>query len=454
MLKYLVFATAALSLLMASIDSSVIAVAFPQMINDLGTNVLWAAWTISIHFIALTMAMPVGGSLSDSLGRKKLFLISLALFTGSSLGCGLSSNIYLLIFFRFLQGIGGASFLPTASGIVSDYFPKNRAVVIGLFSSIFNIGSIIGPNLGGWIVSKFSWRYVFYINLPIGILIAILTMVLLKPSPVSSRQKTDYAGALLMAGSILFFMLGLNLIAEGHSFPFILLPASCLIVSFFMARFLLVHERKESKPILDLTLLKSRPFLAANLLNLITGAGALGILSFIPLYATSVHKLSTLASGMIMTPRSLGVICTSIATSFMLIRLGYRRPMVVGISLMAISTAFLGGGPLLWASIATQWSVVLVISVCLFVGGIGAGIAFPAVNNACIELMPDKVASIVGLRGMFRMVGAALGVSLITFALHMSKDPGTGFTITFLASGIALALAIPLIFLMPSGKKG
>jgi len=135
----------------------------------------------------VTTGMPLAGNLSDSFGRKKVFLISLVVFTASSLVCGLASNMYTLVVFRFLQGIGGASFLPTAAGLANDYFPKHRERVIGLLSSIFNVGTIIGPNLGGTVVSRYSWRYVFYMNLPIGIGLLILIIVLLKDSKVLPR---------------------------------------------------------------------------------------------------------------------------------------------------------------------------------------------------------------------------------------------------------------------------
>src|SRR5208337_3932303 len=111
-------------------------------------------------------------------GRKRVFIISLVLFTAASLACGLAPNIHALIVFRFLQGIGGASFLPSASGIVADHFPESRERAIGLFTSIFPIGGIIGPNLGGWIVSRYSWRYVFYLNLPVGIVLIVMTIIL------------------------------------------------------------------------------------------------------------------------------------------------------------------------------------------------------------------------------------------------------------------------------------
>jgi MFS family permease len=156
MKRFLIFGSAGLGLLMYSIDSTVVAVAFPHLIQDLNTNVLWAGWTVSIYLIAVMSAIPLMGILSDTYGRKKIYLASLVLFAASSLACGFAPNIYALVIFRFLQGIGGASFLPTAAGIVSYEFPENRESAIGLFTSIFPIGGIIGPNLGAWIVSQYS----------------------------------------------------------------------------------------------------------------------------------------------------------------------------------------------------------------------------------------------------------------------------------------------------------
>ena len=453
MRRYFIFVIAGVALLMYSIDGTVVAVAFPNLIRDLNTNVLWAAWTISIFFIAVTMAMPLAGNLSDSFGRKKVFLISLSLFTASSLACGLAPNIYALIAFRFLQGIGGASFLPTASGIVSDNFPESRERAIGLFSSIFPIGGIIGPNLGGWIVSLYSWRYVFYINLPIGIGLLVLSMLLLKDSKVSSRRHLDFAGISFFSGAILFLMFGLNLIGEGFSFLSFLFAPLFLVLSFFLIVLFLRQEKKETNPMLDIALLQSRPFLAANLLNLIIGAAVFGIYSFIPLYATSVHKLSTLMSGVILTPQSLGSIAASAITSFLLRRWGYRWPMVWGFGIIAGATIFLAPGLLLWNVTGLRWGSAAILSSLLLVSGIGMGLAFPAANNACIELMPERIATIVGLRNMFRTVGGALSVSLDTVILHRSANPAAGFRIIFISFGLLLLFSVPLTFLMPAGKK-
>jgi EmrB/QacA subfamily drug resistance transporter len=455
MRRYLIFASGGLSLFMYSIDSTAVAVAFPHFIRDFGTNVLWAGWTISIYMVAVTSVMPLMGKLSDSFGRKNLFLCSLMLFTASSLACGLAPNISSLIAFRFLQGIGGASFLPTTAGIVSDQFPESRERAIGLFSSIFSIGGIVGPNLGGWIVSRYSWRYIFYINLPIGIALAVLILLLLEAPPLRSHPHIDVRGAAYFFGAILFLMLGLNHLAEDFASSSLLVAAALLGLSALFVYLFACQEQVEPNPILDLTLLKSTPFLAANLYNMMVGAGIFGIVSFLPLYATSVHRLSTLASGMILTPRSIGVICTSTVTSFHLRRWGYRRPMVWGLSIMALSTFLLGDHQFRIARlIGLHWGPAETLAALIMGTGIGLGIALPASNNACIELMPTKVATITGLRGMFRYVGGAFGISVTTIILHAAAIPTTGFPITFLTFSLALLLTIPLVFLMPTGKTG
>ncbi|MGD0233775.1 MAG: DHA2 family efflux MFS transporter permease subunit [Syntrophorhabdales bacterium] len=453
MRRYLIFVTASLSLLMSAIDSTAVAVAFPNFTRELHTNVLWSAWTLSIFFIAVTMAMPLAGNLGDSFGRKKVFVVSLVLFTGSSLACGLAPTIYALIAFRFLQGIGGACFLPTASGIVADHFPENREAAIGLFSSIFSVGAVIGPNLGGWIVSQYSWRYIFYINVPIGMLLMGSSMLLLKDSKIFSRPRIDLVGVLLMSGSLLFLMFGLNFVGESFSTPSILLTALFVFVSLFLAVCFLRQEKRAAQPILDTALLQSTPFVAANVSNLIVGMTMIGVFSFIPLYATSVHKLSTLMSGVILTPRSLGMAIAAAVTSFFLRRWGYRWPMVFGFGLISLSTMLLAPGLSAWGIWGGRWGTMEMLSLLLLLNGIAGGVVFPAANNACIELMPEKVGTIVGLRNMFRNVGAALGVSLITFILHVNSDPANGFTIVFISFGLTFLVSIPLLFLMPAGRK-
>lgn len=414
MRRYLIFLSAGLSLFMYAIDATVVAVAFPNFTRELHTTVLWSAWTISIFFIAVTMAMPLAGTLTDSFGRKRLFLISLFLFTGSSLACGFAPSIYVLIAFRFLQGLGGACFLPTASGIVSDHFPESREAAIGLFSSIFSVGAVLGPNLGGWIVSQYSWRYIFYINVPIGIVLIISMMLLLEESVAFSRPKVDLTGVGLITGCLFFLMFGLSLAGENFSVRSVLLAGILVVVSLVLAILFFLQEKRARFPVLDSRVLSSKPFVAANVANLVIGMVLIGVFSFVPLYATSIHHFSTLMSGMILTPRSVAMAMASAVTSFLLRKLGYRWPMVFGFSLVAITTALLAPSVPIWDGVSSQRGTLEALSILLFLNGVGGGATFPAANNACIELMPEKVGTIVAVRNMFRNVGAALGVSLIT----------------------------------------
>ena len=453
MRRYLIFVTAGLSLLMYSIDATAVAVAFPHFIRELNTNVLWAGWTVSIFLVGVTTTMPLAGKLSDTFGRKSVFLTSLALFVVSSLACGLAPNIYALVVCRFFQGVGGASFLPTASGIVSDHFPENRQSAIGLFTSIFPIGGIIGPNLGAWIVSRFSWRYIFYINLPIGLGLFALILVLLKDSRTLSRRRVDFQGSFLLSGSILFLMFGLNVVVNDSGPLSLIFFAAFLLTSVFLSVLFFRHEKKEADPILDLALLQSRPFLAANVLNMMLGAGFFGLFSFIPLYAVSVHGLSTLMSGMVLTPRSLWVIVTSVFTSFILKRSGYRRPLVLGLASVSLALILLAPGLPSWSVIGGSSGATETLAFLVLILGLGIGITNPAANNACIELMPKRVATIVGLRGMFRSVGGVMSICLITSILHLSSGPVAGFRITFLSFGFLIACGIPLAFLVPSGRQ-
>jgi len=450
--RYFTFITAGLALLVSSISITVVAVALPSLTGDLGTNILWAAWSISIYQLATTVIMPLAGRASDSLGHRRVFLLSLGLFTLSSFFCGVSPNIHFLLLFRFFQGIGGGCFLPAAAGIVASNFPENRQAAIGLFSSIFAIGGLVGPNLGGWIVEDYSWRYLFFLNVPLGVALIGLMLLSPKESETVVQRSFDLAGVALLSATIFLLMLGFNFVSEKPSIFYYVLAALFFAASGYLNVLFFRHEKKAKDPILDIALFKSRPFLAANLYNVIMGVGLLGVFSFVPFYAISVYKLSTFASGMILTPRSVGVIAASAVTSFLLTRWGYRWPMVWGLVITSLATILLGQGPDLLRLLDLHMGPTEFLALLMLLSGIGIGITLPASNNACIELMPEKVATITGLRGMFRSVGGVLGISLITTVLHLSSNPTNGFKIAFTSFGLGLLFAFPLIFLMPTGK--
>jgi EmrB/QacA subfamily drug resistance transporter len=455
MRRYLVFSVVSLALLLSSISGSAVSVAFPVIISDLKTSLVMAGWILTAYQLVQTIVMPLGGKLSEVFSRRAAFIAYTLLFSVGSILCALAPNIYLLIGARVIQAIGGGGFMPCAAGIVSDEFPEARQRFIGLFSSIFPIGAIIGPNLGGWMVGTFGWRSVFWFNVPLGIVVLVLSRLLLRTGEErrSSGSSIDFVGAGLLFGSISAFMFGLTELGNNESgIPWILVGFFFTLGIGLMVPFLLwEHQAKE--PIIDLELLKKGPFLAANVYNFIYGVCALGIFSLIPFYAVSIYNMSTLESGILLTPRSIGMMVASTITSFSLVKWGYRRPILVGTLIVMVTLVLLALQPQGIEIMELQLGAVPLLFIVVGLAGIGHGTCTPAANNACIELMPDKVATITGLRGMFRILGSTFGISIATVIIHSIGDVQRAFYILLLASAVLLLISIPTIFIMPASPN-
>src|ERR1700743_2545008 len=197
------FAIVSIGLFMASVDQTIVATALPAIEKELHATINWSGWTISIYALGQVIAMPMAGKISDMYGRKKVFMVSTAVFTLSSLCCGFAPNIAVLLIFRFIQALGGGAFMPSATGIVSDHFGDPRDRAGGMFTSIFPIGGIVGPVLGGLFVSYWTWRGIFLINVPIGIVLILLTARLLPSAAPRSAGRIDLRGVLLLAGLLI-----------------------------------------------------------------------------------------------------------------------------------------------------------------------------------------------------------------------------------------------------------
>ncbi|MDO8490900.1 MAG: MFS transporter [Dehalococcoidia bacterium] len=451
MSKYLIFASVSLVLLLSAINGTSVAVAFPEIISSFDTSLILAGWVLSVYQLVATVVMPIAGKANDIFGRKQTLMFFLGMFTLGSLLSAIAPNIPLLIASRLIQGIGGGGFLPSAAGIVADEFPRSRQRAIGLFTSIFPLGQIIGPNLGGWLTEAFGWRSIFWFNIPLAIAAFISAAVLLRPGQ-KTAQRIDIRGALLLAGSLSSFMVGLTELGNGDT-PVTWTLAGLLFVSsiVFMVVFIR-HEVRAEDPIIDLAVLKERRFMAANAYNFVYGAAVLGVVSFVPLYAISIHGMSVFASGIILTPRSVGMLLASTVTSIFMLRWGYRRPMLVGTAAIVLSLFLLAiATPGATVILGLQLSSGTLLLAALLLSGLGSGTSAPAANNACIELMPDRVATITGVRGMFRMGGGAIGIAIASLVLeHSAGDMGRGFYFIFLSLAVVMLLTASLIFAMPS----
>ncbi|MDD5288096.1 MAG: MFS transporter [Dehalococcoidales bacterium] len=449
MSRYFIFATVGLVLLLASISGSAVSVAFPNIISSLDTSLILAGWVLSIYQLTATAAMPLCGKAADIFGGKRLFLISVTMFTAGSFFCAIAPNIQLLIFARLVQALGGGGFLPIASGIVAEQFPKSRQQAIGLFSSIFPIGQIIGPNLGGWMTHAFGWESIFWFNVPFGIIVLIISIFTLK-SEKAEGGKMDMLGAGYFSGALCALMIALGELGNTDKATSWIMSVILFVLAVVFIIAFLRHEKRVINPIIDLQMLREKPFLAANVFNFLFGVCVFGVMSFVPLYAVSILNMTTLESGLILTPRSIGMIAASVLTSTSLKRWGYRMPMLIGtvivvcvLSLLAFEFQGINIGGIRLNSMTLMMVFMLLM-------GVGMGIINPAANNACIDLMPDRVSTITGVRGMFRQTGGALSISITTLLLHYFGSMVLGFRVVLFGLALILVASIPLIYMMPS----
>ncbi len=443
---WLVFAVCSIALFMSSLDGTIVATGLPTLNRALHAGLNWTSWTMTAYQLGLVVAMPIAGRVADNLGRKRVFLGAAVLFTTSSLLCGMAGNIGLLIALRVLQAAGGAAFMPAASGIVMEIFPpQHRQKALGMFSSIFPLGALVGPIIGGIILTTWTWRGVFLVNVPIG---AAFTLLAWKVLPSTGRRqiRPDLAGAFLMGGAALGLMLAVTDIGNksaGLTSPSVLLPA---IVAVALGRQFLRHCSRVEDPLIPVHLLRGRVFPASNAINLVWGACAIGFGSLVPLFAEERYGLSPLASGTLLTARAIGEILLAVTASVLIHRTGYRLPIIAGIALIS-------GGLVMIASPAQLVSPYLWLTVGATLTGLGTGLSAPAANNASIELAPDDVGAITGLRGAARQGGAIIGISLATsVAAHTGHEVAT-LTKSFFLLAVLLAAMVPLVFVIPDGRR-
>lgn len=443
--RRIVFAIVSIALLMASIDQTIVATALNAIQHDLHAQLNWSGWTITIYALGQIIVMPLAGRLGDQFGRKRIFLGAAVLFTIASLCCSLAGNIYLLVVFRAFQAIGGGAFMPTATGIVSEQFGRDRDRAIGMFTSIFPIGGILGPIIGGVIVSFWSWREIFWVNVPAGLLLILLGAKFIPHIAPTRSARIDLPGAVLLALTILCGMYGISTLGGRGARPtdplFITAEVLALVFGFAFVR----HANRSPAPFIPVKLLRGRGFGVMNAINLLYGAAVLGFGALVPLYAESRYGIQPLQAGTLLTARAVGMICVAGLAVLALRRTGYRAPMIGGFLIVAggmtvMSLAPHGLTPYAWLAAAAG------------VTGIGMGLSIPASNNASLQLAPDQISAISGLRGMFRQSGGIIAVSITTALLAHSTDPGGTQAHTFTIFAAVLLLIVPFTFLVPDHR--
>jgi EmrB/QacA subfamily drug resistance transporter len=436
-----------MGLFMSSVDQTIVATALPAIERELHSGINWSGWTITIYALGQVLAMPMAGKISDMYGRKNVYLISAAVFTVASLLCGVATNIYVLVALRAVQALGGGAFMPSATGIVSDHFGRDRDRALGMFASIFPIGGIVGPILGGVFVAVWSWRGIFLVNVPIGIVLILLAAKFVPGNSTRVRSTIDVRGIALLGLLILAAMFGISYLGSGGQVP---LYSPVFLVSEAVAVVLIVlflrHSMRYRAPFVPYRLLCGRGFGVMNLINLLYGAAALGFAALVPLYAQDRFGIAPLGAGTLLTARAVGMISVAGLAVMTLRRTGYRLPMIVGFLTLVAGLVMMALPP--------QLSPYLWLAIAAAITGCGMGLSVPASNNASMQLAPDQVAAVAGLRGMFRQAGAIVAVSITTAVIGRSADPGVAQAIVFTAFAAVLLAMLPLVILRVPEHRG
>ncbi len=431
---------------MSSVDQTIVAAALPDIETDLHTTVNWAAWTLTVANLGRVLVLPIAGRISDLYGRRRIFLLAIGLFVASSLCCSLAQSIGQLVVLRAIQAIGAAAFIPSASGLVADQFGSDRDRAVGLFTSINPIGGIAGPVLGGLITEAWSWRGIFLVNVPYGILVLGLAVWLIpRDSQESKPTRLNIDGAAILGVGSLSLMVGITLL--GNPGTHLTSWSVWLPISFgTLVLWLFLHtNNRADNPFLAPKLLRGRGFAVLNLINFLYGCAALGFGALVPFYAIHRYGLSTVQSGTLLAARAVGIMLIAGLAAYTLRWTGYRWPMVFGFVITA-------AGLLVMASIPVDLSPYVWLSIAGGITGFGMGLAAPASNVASMSIVPGDVAAVTGLRGMFRQAGAIISVSVATAVLARSSDPGLTLGHIFILFAVIMVAVLPLVYFVPEHR--
>lgn len=411
----LVISSVAVLMLLAALDQTIVATALPSIVSDLG-GLEHLSWVVTAYILASTVVAPLYGKLGDLFGRRNVVIVSVSVFLIGSVLCGLAQSMPFLIFARALQGIGGGGLFVLALSIIGDVIPpKERGRIQGVFAGVFGVASVAGPLLGGWFVDAFSWHWIFYINLPFGLLALAGFTFGFQPTGRRVKHKIDYTGALLLSAALssVVLLTALGGTEFGWTDPEAL--ALGAIAAIAVVAFVQV-ERKASEPIIPMELFRSNTFVVTSVVSFISGAMMFGSLTYIPVYLQMAKGATATQSGLQLLPMTAGILTASNIAGRYMRRTGrYRRLPMLG---MGLGFVGLAGLTQLSADLPL-WRVWIGLA---FLGA-GMGCVFPVVTTAVQNAVkPSQIGTATASGLMFRQVGGSIAVALFgaIFAARMS----------------------------------
>jgi EmrB/QacA subfamily drug resistance transporter len=400
-----IFGALILVFFLASLDQTIVSTALPTIVGELG-GLQHLSWVVTAYLLASTVSGPLYGKFGDLYGRKVVLQTAIVIFLVGSALCGLSQNLTELILFRALQGLGAGGLIVTAIAVIGDVIPpRDRGRYQGIFGGVFGASTIIGPLLGGFFVDNLSWRWIFYVNVPIGAVAFVVIGAAFHVRPAPKQHKIDYLGAALLAGGlsavVLFTSLGGTTWAWDS--PEII---ALIVIGFVLLGAFVFVESRVSEPILPLALFRNRTFAVASAVGFVIGLALFGAVTYLPLYLQIVKGESATRSGLQLTPLILGLLVTSVVSGQLISRWGrYRIFPIVGTGVVAVGMLLLsrlGVGTSLW-----------MVALGMVILGLGLGMVMQVLVLA-VQNAVDYAHLGVATSGstMFRSIGGSIGVSL------------------------------------------
>jgi len=402
-----------LSTFMVVLDSSVANVALPHIAGNLSASTDESTWVLTSYLVSNAIMLPAAGWIARRIGRKKLLMLSILVFTAASLLCGLALNMPMLIVARVLQGMGGGGMQPLAQSILLESFPREKhGTAMAAYGMGIVVAPVIGPTLGGWITDSYSWRWIFYINLPVGVLALIMANLYIEDPPYlrqAFRGAIDYLGFGLMALWLGTLQLVLDKGQEADWFGAIWIrwisAISLFALSAFVAREFINHD-----PIVQLRILGDRSFGVGTVLTCLYGFTLYGVTALLPLFLQTVMGYSALDSGLAVSPRGIGSILSMLVVGTLVNRIDGRALLVFGFALLAYST---------WAlsRINLDISIISVIWPNILNGFAGGFIFVPLTTMTMERLRKEQIGNAAGIYNLMRNIGGSVGIASVTTML-------------------------------------
>jgi EmrB/QacA subfamily drug resistance transporter len=432
-----IYAGLMVALFLAALDQTIVSTALPRIVSDLG-GISQYSWVFTAYMLASTVTVPIYGKLGDVYGRKPLFLFAIVVFLVGSALCGVAQNMTQLVLFRGIQGLGAGGLIPLAIAVVGVIIPpRDRGRYQGLIGAVFGSASIIGPAVGGFIVDHTTWRWIFYVNLPVGALaLAVISLTMPRRAPQTERS-IDWGGAALLAAGTTPLLLGL--VWGGREYAWTsghVVGALCFAVAALAAFGL--HERRVAEPILPFSLMKNRVVAASLASMALVGMAMFGTISFVPLFVQGVIGTSATSSGVVLTPLLLGAVIASFISGQWVSRSGKTRPNAI-----AGPIVLTAGMVLLWRMDVHTTNGQAARNMAL--AGVGLGLMMQVFVLAVQNAVPRQaMGSATALTQFARSIGGTLGVTImgviVNQGLPASASSG-GFVVHRLHGAARVTLA-------------